>query len=120
MNIGSCKSCNATIKYDKIPICNECEKMFLSKVKEYISENGVQKPDAICKATGVPLKVITYFIDEGILYDVDQTLDLEDQTKMDKYRTIVELNKLKKQLENENSNNKQTKESLGFLANRKR
>lgn len=119
MNIGSCKSCNATIKYDKIPICNECEKMFLSKVKEYISENGVQKPDAICKATGVPLKVITYFIDEGILYDVDQTLDFEAQTKMDNYHTILKLNEMKSQLKN-NGNNKQTKESLGFLANRKR
>lgn len=100
MNFGNCKNCNKAIKYDSIPLCSECEEKFFLKVRDFIYENGPKTADEIHKATGVPKKVINYFIENGSLYSsIENKVSQEEQEKMEKIRILSELRELKKNLE---------------------
>ncbi len=103
MNIGNCKYCKKVISYSNIPVCEACQKLFLQKIKEFINENGFKTAPEINKATGVPIKVIDYFIDEGILIEtVDNCDTVTKNTKNDNQNQILLVRELKKQLENSN------------------
>ena len=67
MNYGNCKACNKLIRFDKLSLCKDCEAKFLHAVKDYIYENGIKKPVEISKATGVPIRVIEYFLKNDYL-----------------------------------------------------
>ena len=103
MNIGNCKNCKKVISYNKIPVCEDCQKLFLQKIKEFIKENGIKTAPEINKATGVPIKVINFFIDEGILVEIMNDHDvLINNTRDDTQNSILLVRELKKQLENNN------------------
>lgn len=103
MNIGNCKNCKKVISYNKIPICEDCQKLFLQKIKEFINENGIKTAPEINKATGVPIKVIDFFIDEGVLVEVMNNHNVQiNDAKDDTQNQMLLVRELKKQLENSN------------------
>lgn len=67
MNYGSCSCCNKVIKYDRLRVCDECLDKYLHVVKDYLYDNGAKTLLEIYSATGVPRKVIEYFINTGAL-----------------------------------------------------
>jgi len=70
MNYGSCNQCGKLIKYVKLSLCDDCKTMFLHAVKDYIYENGVKTPKEISSATGVPVRVIEFFLNNGDLNSI--------------------------------------------------
>ena len=103
MNIGNCKNCKKVISYNKIPICDDCQKLFLQKIKEFINENGIKTSQEINQATGVPIKVIDFFIEEGILIEIINNNDVSiKDDKTDTQNQILLVRELKKQLEDNN------------------
>ena len=103
MNIGNCKNCKKVISYNKIPICEDCQKLFLQKIKEFINENGIKTAPEINKETGVPIKVIDFFIDEGVLVEVMNNHDVQiNDVKDDTQNQMLLVRELKKQLESSN------------------
>ena len=77
MNYGSCSCCNKVIRYDKLRLCKDCEEMYLHKVKEFIYDNGIKTINEINQATGVPIRVIEYFINNNYFAQVNLVNDEE-------------------------------------------
>lgn len=99
MNLSNCKSCYAILtQYSKIPICKNCEEKYKKLVKEYLNENGNKTPQEIKEATGVPLKVINYFIEEGILCEDE----LNSINELKKYKQMLLLKELGKAIQDDN------------------
>lgn len=70
MNYGSCNQCGKLIKYVKLSLCNDCKDKFLHTIKDYLYENGVHNPKEISCATGVPVRVIEFFLNNGDLNSI--------------------------------------------------
>ena len=95
MNYGSCAACNKMIRYDKLRLCDDCKNKFLSIVKDYIYENGIHTASEIHQATGVPIRVIEYFLNNGYFKTVDisnyNKSDLSDQEALKQMALLEEL-----------------------------
>ena len=119
MNVGNCKNCNKVIQYTRLPICKDCEEMFLKKVKEYIRENGTKTVEEIKNATQVPIKVIEYFVEIGALYETEMPLP-DSKEELKKYKNILLMNELKKSMQasaqsNLKSDKKDNKNSFHYI-----
>ena len=122
MNFGQCKSCNKSIKYNKIPVCTECLNNYFIKVRDYIYVNGMKTADQLKEATGVPVKVINYFIEQGSLLEENGKLpEIEEEEKNQKLRMINDLRNMIRQDNNSDNSVKvktQTKKDGMFYANK--
>lgn len=67
MNYGYCKCCRKVIRYQKLPLCEDCKEKYLHSVKTYIYENGAKSAQEIHEATHVPVGVIEYFLKNDYL-----------------------------------------------------
>jgi hypothetical protein len=100
MNVGKCKCCNTSTTYDEIPVCEKCLKNFKTLVKNYLDKNGEKTSDQINQATGVPIRVIDYFIEKGVLYDTADSLNFDKKQELERYKTILEFKKIENQAKN--------------------
>lgn len=67
MNYGNCSCCHKVIKFQKLPLCEDCKEKYLHSVKTYIYDNGIKDAYEIHEATGVPVRVIEYFLNNDCL-----------------------------------------------------
>ena len=123
MNYGNCKYCGKAFGYEKIRVCEDCLKKLFIQVREYIYANGRKTPAELTQATGVPLAIIEYFVEEGGLYeDEHQETPEEEREKKARLQKLQMLNELKNSIEAD-AKNKKPESSLGngmLFANRDR
>ena len=77
MNYGSCDNCKKVIRYDKLRLCEDCKNKFLHAVKDYIYDNGIKDVKEIHDATGVPIRVIEFFLNNDYFTSVNLVSDDE-------------------------------------------
>ena len=116
MNFGNCKCCNAIIKYDEIPLCNDCLNKYYIKVREFIYEHGESSPYEINAATNVPIKVIDYFIRSGSLYDINEdTISEEEIERKKNLASLKELRDIIGRSKEEKKADSSTKAGMHFI-----
>ena len=75
LSFGSCLCCGKTAGFEKINLCDNCEKKYIEDIKKYVRENGkigsngrkTVDVEEIKEKLNLSSKVITYFAEEGIL-----------------------------------------------------
>ena len=116
--IGKCRCCDKTISYDDIPVCKECLDKFYLTVREYIYANGSSTPDQIKNATGVPLKVIEYFMQNGSLEEKEKTP--EEKALEERRKKLAMMQEFGKAFETEKVNNVvEEKKGDGYFTRRR-
>ena len=122
MNIGNCKNCNKIFSYEKLPFCDSCQELFLTKIKKYINENGISSTRKIFEETNVPLKVIEYFISQGVLEELQENTNLQDDNakRNEQLQQMKQLQGLLKEdinIQKEKKKQKEKKNQYHFINN---
>ena len=109
MNYGYCKCCRKVIRYQKMPLCNDCKEKYLHSVKEYIYEHGDKSAQEIHEATNVPVGVIEYFLKNDYLTIKASEEELrKNLMEQERIRKLVLLNALTNSFKNEDENKKES------------
>ena len=87
-SFGQCKLCNKTTSYEDIPVCKTCLDECYLKVREYLYANRSATPEIIHENTGVPIKVITYFVENGSLEEKEKS---DDEKALEERRKKLEM-----------------------------
>lgn len=95
MNYGSCSCCKKVTKYADLPLCEECKNNFIHAVKDYIYENGVHTAKEIHDATGVPVRVIEYFMNHDYL-DGKNNVNMSEQKKIEDEKFLQRMELIQK------------------------
>lgn len=70
-NLCTCIYCNRMfIKTRNVPVCNSCDDILISKIKEFLNEHKASTIKEISEGTGISVKVIKAYMQSGVLTEV--------------------------------------------------
>ena len=95
MNYGNCSCCNKVTRYTKLRLCEDCKNKYIHAVKDYIYEHGVSTAKVISDATGVPVRIIEFFMNNDYL-DIRNTISAEEIKKQDDEKLLQRMELIQK------------------------
>lgn len=82
MLYNKCISCGGRAPLntkDDFSLCDNCNKLYFSKVKKYINEHGSASINEMHKELGIPIVVLNKFLEDDRLFDPKQQESLRKE-----------------------------------------